>query len=134
MALTEALGVTGTASRRRLDPQTGALVGSRCQECGAVSWPGRAVCQRCAQPSMRETAFEVTGRLLTYTTVWVGRPGLPAPYTLGQVKIDDGPLVFGHVRQLASDARVPVPVRVVVSEDPRAVPPFWFTPEEEEEE
>jgi uncharacterized OB-fold protein len=79
---------------------------------------------------MAEFAFEPTGALVTFTTVWVPRPGIEPPYTIGQVKLDDGPLVFGHVRGLAADAHVPCPVRVVVAEKDDAFPPFWFDVEE----
>lgn len=79
---------------------------------------------------MVETAFDPAGRLDSFTTVWIGRDGIEPPYTLGQVKLDDGPLVFGHVRELPADAHVPVRVRVAVATD-GAFPPFWFEPEGE---
>jgi uncharacterized OB-fold protein len=131
VALSAALDFPGSASRPRFDKAAGQLVGSRCGGCGAVSWPSRAVCYRCGKPLMIECAFEPTGSLLTYTTVWVARPGIEPPYTLGQVKLDYGPLVFGHVRGLAADAQVPVPVRLAVAIEEGAFPPFWFEPEED---
>jgi uncharacterized OB-fold protein len=80
---------------------------------------------------MEETTFAATGSLLTFTTVWVARAGIEAPYTLGQVKVDDGPLVFGHVRGLPAESRVPLRVRLAISEAEQSFPPFWFEPEEE---
>lgn len=130
MALMQALDVPAVGARPRLERDGGRLVGSRCLTCGAVSWPSRAICHRCGAAPMAETAFSPTGSLLTYTTVWVGRPGLEPPYLLGQVKIDEGPLVFAHVRALAPDARVPLPVRLAVAAKEDALPPFWFEPEE----
>lgn len=130
MALTPALEVPGSAGRPRLDASASRLIGSRCDACGAVSWPSRAICHRCGAVRMIETTFAGTGTLLTYTTVWVGRPGIPPPYTLGQVKLDDGPLVFGHVRGLPDDAHVPIPVRTAVAAAESAVPRFWFELEE----
>jgi uncharacterized protein len=129
MGLTEALHVPSSGSRSRFDPATGRLIGSVCRPCGAVSWPGRAVCHQCGAAPMEEKAFAPSGSLLTYTTVWVGRPGLEPPYTLGQVKLDDGPLVFAHVRGLNEDDVVPLPVWLVVSHEERALPPFWFDAE-----
>jgi uncharacterized protein len=81
--------------------------------------------------AMRPVAFEPNGSLLTCTTVWVPRPGLEPPYTLGQVKLTDGPLIFGHVRGLPRDAVMPTAVRLVVAEGEHDVPPFWFEPGEE---
>jgi uncharacterized OB-fold protein len=128
--LSAALDLPGTDARPRVDRASGALVGSRCESCAAVSWPGRAICHRCGKPAMHETRFASSGKLVTYTTVWVGRPGIEPPYTIGQVKLDDGPLVFGHVRRLVDGMTVPSPVRLVVAEDPSSIPPFWFEPEE----
>lgn len=79
---------------------------------------------------MAQVQFSPGGCLLAHTTVWVARDGIEPPYTLGQVKIDDGPLVFGHVRRLAADAQVPQRVRLTVAAAADAVPPFWFEPEE----
>lgn len=118
------------AERDRIDRGRNLLVGSRCAGCNATSWPGRTGCHRCGKIAMEPEAFSASGALLTCTTVWVGRPGLEPPYTLGQVKLDGGPLVFAHVRCLSAETTMPVDVRLVVSDDPDAVPPFWFEPEE----
>lgn len=75
---------------------------------------------------MHETEFAKTGSLLTFTTVWVGPASLKTPYTIGQIRLDDGPLIFGHVRNLSDNATVPLPVRLVVGADPNVIPPFWF--------
>jgi uncharacterized protein len=67
------------------------------------------------------------GRLLSYTTVHVPRPGLEVPYTLGQIEIDDV-IFFGHVRDLEPSARVPLAVRVVVPPEREGALDFWFQP------
>ncbi|WP_406636527.1 Zn-ribbon domain-containing OB-fold protein [Amycolatopsis sp. WGS_07] len=126
MGLNAALKVPGTAERPRDDGQ--ALVGSRCGECGAASFPARAVCHRCGTAAPAEHTFAATGVLLTYTTVHVPRPGLPAPYTLGQVALDDGPMVFGQVRTDGTEPVAGMTVRVRIGgadETPR----YWFEPE-----
>ena len=118
------------AERTRVDRTGGTLVGSRCSACGATSWPGRAGCHRCGRLAMEPASFAPSGSLLTCTTVWVARAGLEPPYTLGQVKLDDGPLIFGHVRGLAEHASMPVAVRLAMAPEADDVPPFWFEPEE----
>jgi uncharacterized OB-fold protein len=117
--------IPGTLQRPRFDAAAGALLGSRCSACGATAWPSRAVCHRCRSATEISTALARTGRLLTYTEVWVERPGLKPPYLIGQVRLDDGTLLFGHVRGLPGGARVPLPVTVVVGAE-RDTPPFWF--------
>jgi uncharacterized OB-fold protein len=79
---------------------------------------------------MEPVSFASRGVLLTCTTVWVERAGLEPPYTIGQVKLEDGPLVFGHVRGLHSHTAVPVDVRLVIAPEANEVPPFWFEPED----
>lgn len=79
---------------------------------------------------METHRFEPRGTLITHTEVWTPRPGLSVPYRLGQVWLDDGPAIFCHVRELAPGRPVPLPVRLVLSADEVAVPPFWFEPEE----
>jgi uncharacterized OB-fold protein len=128
MALIDALEAVPTGARPRQDPDSGRLVGARCADCATPSWPARAVCHRCGGGQMREEAFSPDGTLLTYTTVWIPRPGLEAPYVLGQVLLDDnGPQVFAHLRELPDDTTVPYPVRVVIGSTD-VIPPYWFVP------
>ncbi|MET9259456.1 OB-fold domain-containing protein [Amycolatopsis sp. NPDC004079] len=124
MGLNAALKVPTTAERPRDNGH--ALVGSRCGQCGAASFPARAVCHRCGTAAPAEHTFAATGVLLTYTTVHVERPGLPAPYTLGQIALDDGgPMVFGQVRTDGDGLEAGMAVRVRIGETPR----YWFVPE-----
>lgn len=130
MDLTAALEATPTQERPRVDRDAGRLVGSRCQNCGTASWPGRAVCHRCGSAAIEGLAFESTGTLITHTTVWVPRPGLEPPYTLAQIDLPEGVRVFAHLRELTPEHRVPFPVRLVIAPEETAVPPFWFVPME----
>lgn len=128
MALTRALDAPLTADRPRLDREGGRLAGSRCQACGTPSFPARAICHHCASADLEPEAFAPTGTLLSYTIVWVSRPGLEAPYSIGHVRLDDnGPQVFAHLRALDSEQKVPLPVTLTIAEV-GAVPPYWFEP------
>ncbi len=128
MELIDAADATPFLERDRVDTDLNVLVGSRCERCGACSWPGRAVCSRCGSAAVGQAPLPPTGALTSYTTVHVARPGLEAPYVLGQVDLGDGAMVFAHVRGLTACAVVPLPVRTVLDEDPAAVPRFWFEP------
>jgi uncharacterized OB-fold protein len=125
--LSAALEMPLTGERPRLDRDRGHLLGSRCASCGATSWPARAICNRCGSAAIEGVALARTGTLLTYTEVWVERPGLQPPYILGQVELDDGPLIFTHVRRVVNGRRVPLPVEVVIGEED-ALPAFWVEP------
>jgi|GEM_PF-2309975 len=129
MELRAAIEVESTARRRRLDRAAGLLIGSGCPVCAATSWPPRAVCHRCGSPMDLERALPREGALLSFTKVWVPRPGLEAPYTLGQIEILDS-IFFAHVRGLGAEARVPMTVALVVpgEEDEDEPVSFWFEP------
>jgi len=130
--VTPALDSPLTVDRPRADFVAGRLSGARCTDCATPSWPARAVCHRCGSPSLVAERFSATGALITHTTVHVPRPGLETPYTLGQVQLDDnGPVVFGHVRNLPEDATVPCPVRLQLADDSSAMPWYWFQPDGE---
>lgn len=115
-----------TSERKKVDAAAGTLIGSKCSECGTTSWPSRAVCEKCGSVTDMSYALPREGALLSCTTVWVSRPGLPAPYTLGQVTVD-GSVFFGHVRGIREDAVMPVDVVVRVGADTADVL-FWFEP------
>ena len=130
MDLSVAVHAALTQDRPRADWDRGCLSGARCTACGTSSWPARSVCYGCGSANLEAVRFAATGSLLTYTSVWVPRPGLEVPYTLGQVHIDDGPVVFAHVRGLPEGATVPCPVRLVLSGDPSVTPWYWYEPVE----
>jgi uncharacterized OB-fold protein len=128
VSLAAALEASSTAERERVDRDAGALVGSRCRSCATVSFPARAVCHRCGAAEMEPALLSARGALITHTTVHIPRPGVEAPFTLGQVELSEGVLVFGHVRGLAADDRVPLAVEMRLAPDDGSVPPYWFEP------
>lgn len=128
MELSTAIERPEFPSRAKYDAGRQVLVGSECKACGTRSWPGRSVCNRCGSPDLVEADLAVTGALIAYTIVHVARPGLPAPYILGQVLLQDGVRIYSHVRGLGEQVRVPVPVQLTVASEEDALPRFWFEP------
>jgi uncharacterized OB-fold protein len=126
--LEQALNATPTGERERVDRAAGRLVGSRCLNCGTYSWPARAVCHHCGEARPETATFADTGSLITHTTVHVPRPPLEPPFTLGQVELPEGVLVFAHIRGLEDADKVPLPVELRLSPGDDDVPPFWFEP------
>jgi uncharacterized protein len=116
------------AGRPRFSASEGVLLGSECAACSTRSWPGRSLCHHCGSPDVAAVPLGSEGVLTTFTTVHVSRPGLAAPYVLGQLRLDDGTRLFAHVRRLAEDAATPIRVRLVFSADEQSIPPFWFEP------
>lgn len=126
--LEPALKAKPTGERERVDRAAGLLVGSRCPDCGTYSWPARAVCHRCGEAGAEPATLAARGTLITHATVWVPRPPLEPPFTLGQVELPEGVVVFGHIHGLEGGDRVPLPVELRLAPGADDVPPFWFEP------
>lgn len=127
MELTAALDQPNVPDRPRFRREDEVLVGSLCASCGKRLWPARAVCPACQSAQIGLVNLAPSGRLITFSTVWVARPGLDTPYVLAQVELDDGVRLFAHVRHL-SNPRAGDRVRLVFGDDDSQIPPFWFEP------
>lgn len=78
------------------------LVGTRCDDCGATTWPGQSRCPRCSGPNMSEVPLPRRGTLVTWTT----QDFLPKlPFAGGQTAETFTPFAVGLV-QLGDDVRV----------------------------
>ena len=73
------------------------LLGLKCQECGAITVPPKAVCQQCASPDMDIIELGGKGEIATFTAVNVASEGREdeVPYTIVLVKLDEGPWIMG---------------------------------------
>ena len=73
------------------DPQ---LIGSRCTDCGIVTFPSQDSCPRCASTAMAEHLLARQGRLWAWTTQSFPPP---APPYLGAAGKDFVPFGVGYV-------------------------------------
>jgi uncharacterized protein len=73
------------------------LVGSRCTECGIVTFPSQGSCPRCASTAMEERLLPRRGRLWAWTTQEFPPPSPPfegargeafEPFGVGYVELD----------------------------------------------
>jgi NAD(P)-dependent dehydrogenase (short-subunit alcohol dehydrogenase family)/uncharacterized OB-fold protein len=102
-----ALGLTVCAARGRFALQ-------RCAACGAIQYPPREVCHRCLATTLRWTAQDGHGQLLSSTRLHHANDLFfreRLPWRLGLVRLDSGPSLIVH---LHTDVPEP-PVRVRVS-------------------
>ena len=77
-------------------------MGSRCQSCGALHLPPRALCPACYGDEMEWEQISGKGKLVAFTTVHIAPTamieagyGRENPYCAGIVQLDEGP---GHQR------------------------------------
>jgi uncharacterized OB-fold protein len=71
------------------------LAGSRCNSCGRVAFPALAIgCDACGSSELELVELEAAGSLFTFAEVHVYRGAdIEAPFTIGEVELDSGPLI-----------------------------------------
>jgi uncharacterized OB-fold protein len=78
------------------------LVGSRCGNCGATTWPRQSRCPRCSRAEMSDILLPRRGTVVTWTT----QEFLPKPeFAGGQSAETFAPFAVGLV-ELGDDVRV----------------------------
>ena len=75
------------------------LLGLKCQACGAITVPPKMVCRQCASPDMEVVELKGSGKIRTFTTVFVASEGREdeVPYIIVMVELDDGPWIMGNL-------------------------------------
>ena len=75
------------------------LLGLKCRECGAITVPPKMVCVKCAGTEMEVVQLKGSGRIRTFTTVFVAAEGREAevPYVIVMVEMDEGPWIMGNL-------------------------------------
>lgn len=109
------------------------LCGSRCPDCGRITFPPAAACSGCGGVAVEPVALSATGTLYSYSVLHVGARGWPAPYILAYVDLPEKVRVFGHVdadpAALALDMKVAItPCAPVTNPEGQEVRAFMFRP------
>ena len=68
------------------------LEGQRCKSCGKPIFPKRLVCPYCGGRELEDELMPDTGKIITYTTVYVGPKFmlLETPYIIAVVELENG--------------------------------------------
>jgi uncharacterized OB-fold protein len=92
------------------------LIGSECQNCKRSYFPPRIVCKECGRNTvMKEKRFSGNGTVYSYSRIYVPPDAFKddAPYTVGVVKLEEGPMVEGHIIENGKKIEVGTEVRTV---------------------
>ena len=80
------------------------LMGSRCQSCGALHLPPRALCPVCHGGEMQWEEMNGKGKLVAFTTIHIAPTamieagyGRDKPYCAGIVQLDEGPAISAQI-------------------------------------
>jgi uncharacterized OB-fold protein len=75
------------------------LLGLKCKQCGAVTVPPRIVCSNCTSTDMDIVELSGSGKIQTFTTVFVAPEGRESecPYVIVMAELDEGPWIMGNL-------------------------------------
>ncbi len=73
------------------------LIGQKCARCGKLAYPRKRVCPACFSSDLDEFVLSRHGTLHTFTTTYVGPPGLPSPYTMGFLDLPERIKLMGLI-------------------------------------
>jgi uncharacterized OB-fold protein len=95
----------------------GRLMASRCDACGAASFPPRADCPECMSPEFSFTEVSGRGTLHTWTRIAAAPAGLEhaAPYRIGVVDLEEGGRALAWLGETVpdEDVRIGMDLQVV---------------------
>ena len=92
------------------------LEGSRCEDCGALFFPGRPVCPECRSTQMAPHRFSGRGRVYSHSTVYQAPTGYHEylPYTVALIQLEEGPLLTAQLTDVnPEDVEIDMPVEMV---------------------
>lgn len=78
------------------------LLGSRCTNCGEVTFPKQRRCANCSSDAVEEIVLGPRGRLHSFTNVNYPVPDGykgPVPYGVGMVELPEGVRVMAHLTE-----------------------------------
>lgn len=75
----------------------GRFVGARCQACGALTFPAKAVCGQCGKAKLEPAELSGQGKLTTFTVCRVAPEGKKPPYIVAMAQLAEGPCVIGNL-------------------------------------
>jgi uncharacterized protein len=75
------------------------LLGLKCKSCGALTVPPKMACRQCASPDMDIVEVKGSGKIRTFTTVFIGAEGRESevPYIIVLVELEEGPWLMGNL-------------------------------------
>jgi uncharacterized OB-fold protein len=80
------------------------LIGSKCTQCGNVTFPKMDVCPRCVKKgTMEEYHLAGKGTLNTFSIVNAALPGFKAPSIQAYVDLKEGPRIWSLITEVEPD-------------------------------
>lgn len=106
------------------------LIGGRCKNCGAFSFPSAAVCTSCLSEDIEAVDLGDEGTLYSYSVVHQAPKGWTTPYALGYVDLPGDVRVLAHIDVPLDSIAINMPVKLgvgVVGADPAGASLMSYT-------
>ena len=100
----------------RLQHSRYGLIGEQCGHCEEKIFPPRDVCPNCGEEAKTLYTFSGKGEVYSFTTIYDAPEGYEwlAPYTVGLIKLEEGPLVTAQLTDVDNDkVQIGMPVEMV---------------------
>jgi uncharacterized OB-fold protein len=92
--------------------EKGNLMGTKCLDCKNIMIPPRLICVDCKNTNLEWFKFKGNGTLKTFTILHTAPTPLKekAPYILGIVKLNEGPMITGRI--IGIDPKTPEKIKI----------------------
>lgn len=87
--------------------EDGKLLGLKCSQCHAVTFPPMAVCRSCQSRELEITELAGLGVLRTFTVVRVAPAGKTPPYVVALAETQEGAWALGNLEGIDPDEAGP---------------------------
>lgn len=94
----------------------GYLMGTRCKQCGATSFPPRADCLACMSDEFEFFEMKGKARLHTYTRIDAAPTGFEdeVPYTVGVVDLEEGGRLLAWIGETVKEEEIEIGMELQV--------------------
>lgn len=108
-------------------PEAERMVVLRCPACGRLHIPPAHLCSHCGQESLAEYPLSGTGKVYTFTTIFVAPAAFKdqAPYDIALVELAEGLRVTARVKRGKGKLEIGAPVRFIKKDETG----HWFQTE-----
>lgn len=98
----------------RLQSQRYRMVGSVCKGCNRLYFPQKRICPECGGSEFSERQLSGKGRVESWTVIRTAPTGFEAPYVVGVIRLEEGPLFTAQICSPVESVEIGKPVKATL--------------------